>query len=250
LRLFVPHPSRLAGLFVSGLTVVLTACGMPPRSTPPTTPPGAGGRIASSNPQIAAPLRSSYAALGASETYGIGAAPVTRGYAYQVARALGARHFRDTGIPGATLSQAYDTELTSALAGRPELCTLFFGVNDLRAQVKRAAFLQDLHDLAATLRRAHASVLIIGLPDLSYLPAARSIFADLHEITVSWNRGMAQVAKQTGSAFLDLSTYSHELATHPAYIASDGLHPSNRGHARIAQVVLGAIRAHRLWKSR
>ena len=46
-------------------------------------------------PSLAAPLPGSYAALGASETYGVGAAPHTRGYAYQIAHALRAQQFVD-----------------------------------------------------------------------------------------------------------------------------------------------------------
>jgi lysophospholipase L1-like esterase len=30
-------------------------------------------------------------------------------------------------------------------------------------------------------------------------------------------------------------------------IASDGLHPSNSGHARLAQIVLNAVRSWHMW---
>jgi lysophospholipase L1-like esterase len=186
-------------------------------------------------------------ALGASETYGVGATPFSRGYAHLVAHALHARHFQDLGIPGATLSSAYDVELGAALSSRPELSTLFFGVNDLNAHIPRDSFLADLHDLALTLRRAGSRVLIIGLPDLTLIPAVRAAFPRLAGTTESWNKGMASVARQTGSRFLNLSRFSAELASHPDYIAPDGLHPSNAGHRRLAQVVLAAIHSDRLW---
>jgi lysophospholipase L1-like esterase len=201
-------------------------------------------------PSLAAPLPGSYAALGASETYGVGAAPHTRGYAYQIAYALGAKQFVDEGIPGTTLDAAYQTELTNALAIRPILCTVFFGYNDLAARVSRSAFLNDLHDLAFTLRQAHARVLIIGLPDLSLLPAVRRQFLAgfIHARIASWNRGMLQVARQTGVHFLDLGSYSALLAAHPEYISQDGLHPSNAGHTALARLVLATIRKDHLWK--
>jgi lysophospholipase L1-like esterase len=180
----------------------------------------------------------------------VGAAPHTRGYAYLVARALHAKPFVDAGIPGTTLDNAYETELSAALAIRPRLCTVFFGFNDLAAQVPRQSFLQDLHDFLATLRRARAQVLIIGLPDLAQLPATAHRFPELHQITSEWNRGMRNVARQTGARFLDLSEYAAELRAHPEYISSDGLHPSNAGHRRLAQVVLSAIRADHLWGRR
>jgi lysophospholipase L1-like esterase len=61
-------------------------------------------------------------------------------------------------------------------------------------------------------------------------------------MVMSWNAGMRQVAARNGARFLDLGGYSAELATHPEYVSEDGLHPSNKGHARLAQVVLEAMR--------
>lgn len=222
---------------------MLTACASQRSAVPaPTKTPSV------SAPRVAAALPRSYAALGASETYGVGATTPSKGYAHLVARALGARRFRDTGIPGATLNQAYDPELTSALVIRPSLCTVFFGFNDLRSGVTLKAFVRDLYDLAVTLHRAGAQVLIIGLPDLSLLPAVHRVFPDLHSVIAEWNAGMARVARQTGAHFLDLTRYSAELAGHPQYVSADGLHPSDAGHARLAQVVTAAIRQDRLWK--
>lgn len=228
------------------LAILFTGCAGSQASGAPVAP--------TPQPTAPAPARpqpGSYAALGASETYGIGATPTTRGYAYIVSRRLHTRHFVDLGIPGTTLDGGYDTELTGALAARPALCTVFFGVNDLRAGVRRGAFLRDLHDLSVTLRRSGARVLIIGMPDLTLLPAvARLHLHGLNAIVASWNAGMARVARRTGARFLDLRQFDHELATHPQYIAPDGLHPSTSGHARLAAVVLAAIRKDHLWKKR
>jgi acyl-CoA thioesterase-1 len=199
---------------------------------------------------LAPPLAGSYVALGASETYGVGAIPHTSGYAYLVAHALHARSFIDTGIPGTTLNSGYQSELTTALNARPQLCTVFFGVNDFRGGVSRSSFLSDLHDLVVTLRQAHAEVIIIGIPDVSLLPAVRrQHISGLHEIVTSWNAGMRRVARQTGSRYLNLDAFAGVLASHPGYIAQDGLHPSTAGHARLAGIVLGAIRTWHLWKA-
>lgn len=187
-------------------------------------------------------------ALGASETYGVGATPHTQGYAYRLAQALHATHFLDVGIPGTTLDAGYETELTKALAARPSLCTVFFGVNDLRDGVKREPFLQNLYDLVSTLRQARARVLIVGVPDLSLVPAASGL-PHLHATTVAWNSGMRRVARQTGAQFFDLSRFGAEMAKHPGYVAADGLHPSNAGHAKLAQVLLAAIRDGQMWRA-
>ena len=185
-----------------------------------------------------------YAALGASETYGVGAEPVTRGYAYQVRDAIGATAgFADLGIPAATLGDAYQTEIAGALALRPTICTVLFGVNDIRAGVSRDAFMANLRDLLTTLHRAKCRTFVIGLPDLAQLPAVvRGHLSGLAATTASWNASMATVAAQTGAAFLSLASFSAEIAAHPEYISADGLHPSTIGHTRLAAVIVDAMR--------
>lgn len=197
---------------------------------------------------LASPARSSYAALGDSVTYGIGAAPHTLGYAYRVARQLRAKRFVNEGVPGSTIDQGYTSELTGALSIRPQLCTVFFGFNDLRAGVPLSSFLRDLRDLIETLRRAQARVLVVGLPDLALLPAVRAVhLAGVGAIVRSWDSGERRVAKQAGASFVGLASFDKELSQHPNYISGDGLHPSNRGHLRLAEVVLADIAKERLW---
>jgi lysophospholipase L1-like esterase len=226
-------------LAVFGL--VISACGGAPASAPaapaptatlaPTATPGRTSGIA-------------YAALGASETFGVGANPVTNGYAYLVRDSLrlDAAHFADTGIPGTRLGDAYQTELTSALSIEPTVCTVFFGANDIRAGVTLAQFSRDLDDLVATLRRAGAHVLIIGLPRLEDLPAVRALhISGIDALVTQWNASMQAIADKQGAAFLNLDAFTSEIVAHPEDIAQDGLHPSNLGHARLAQIVYAAL---------
>jgi acyl-CoA thioesterase I len=205
-------------------------------------------RALSPSPQIAAKA-GGFAALGASETYGEGATPRTLGFAYLISSSLHAKRFVDAGIDGAPLGSAYSAELKQALSIHPWMCSVFFGFNDLRTGVSRTTFLNQLKRLVKALRKTHAHVLIIGLPDLSLLPAVSSLgIPGVSLIVQSWNAGMKSVARQTGSDFIGLQQYSRELATHPEYVANDGLHPSNAGHARLAQVITAKILADHLWK--
>lgn len=232
------------------LTLVLTACSTATGSTAATQPAVTPTATASSG-RLLPPVPGAYAALGASETYGVGAQPHTKGYAYMVARSLHAHPFVDMGIPGTTLDAGYQSEVTGALAIRPQLCTVFFGFNDARAGVTRAAFLADLNDLVVTLRRARCHVLVVGLPDVSILPAVRQQhIPGVHRLVVSWNKGMKSIARKDGATFLDLAPYSKELAQHPSYVSSDGLHPSNAGHRRLAAVVVSEVRRLKLISTR
>ncbi|MDQ2744648.1 MAG: SGNH/GDSL hydrolase family protein [Chloroflexota bacterium] len=241
----MPFPLRLLSPLV--LSLILAACSSSSGASP--SPTHAISRRAP--PSLAAPLPHSYAALGASETFGVGAVPYHRGYAYLLAHDLHARHFVDVGIPGTTLPAGYDTELTRVLTNRPALCTVFFGFNDLRAGVTRGTFLADLRDLMATLRRAGAQIIIVSLPTPSLVPAVTHLnIGNLDAIVHRWNAGMQRVARQTGAHFFDLTRFDREIAHHPGYISPDGLHPSNAGHARLAQLLYRYILLNRLWPSR
>jgi lysophospholipase L1-like esterase len=188
--------------------------------------------------------------MGASETYGVGVTPRTDAYPYLVKRALRAVQFVDVGIPGATLDAGYQTELTRALDIRPSFVTVLFGTNDILAGYSRAQFLRELNDLVATLRLARAQVLVVGLPDLSYFPRVRkSGIGGIHALVTSWNAGMQAVARRNGAHFLNLATYSKILARHPDYITADGLHPGNKAHARLAQLIEQQVRAQHLWNA-
>jgi lysophospholipase L1-like esterase len=243
-----PARTRVTRLIAAlGAAALFAGCGTSGAPPAPTAAPQPTPTIRA---YVARPIPGTYVALGASETFGIGAQPITDGYAYLLSRRLHARHFIDAGIPGATLSQGYNAELAQALNARAALCTLFFGTNDLRAGIPRNDFLSDLRDFIVTLRRSGARVLVIGLPDIAELPAVKKLhMPDVVGIVRSWNQGMASVSRETGATFLDLGPFGHELAKHPEYIASDGLHPSNAGHRRIAQLVLQTIRARHLWNT-
>jgi acyl-CoA thioesterase-1 len=235
-----------AVLLVFVALLLLAACG--PSHASSTKP--ANITPLPTEPTLAPPLPGSYAALGASETYGIGVVPRTDSYPYLVQRALKARHFVDVGIPGATLSSGYDGELSRALTIRPSFVTVLFGTNDILAGYSRGTFLRDLRDLVLTLREAHVQVLVVGLPDLSYFPRVqRAHIPGVHALITSWNSGMRTVARQTGSHFLDLAVYSKILAGHPDYITADGLHPGNKAHAYLAQLILSQIRHDHLWRA-
>ncbi|TMD90953.1 MAG: hypothetical protein E6I76_19240 [Chloroflexi bacterium] len=236
------RPTAALGAAVACLAA-LTSCGTAPAAGVATPVPSDG---APSPATVAGTPHLAYAALGASETYGAGAASITDGYAYRLRDDLhlASADFADVAIPGVTLGDAYQTELTNALAVRPTLCTVFFGVNDIRARVPLAQFTSDLTDLVGTLTRARAHVLVIGVPDLNDLPLVRSSgLTALAEVTLQWNAAMRGVATAAGAGFLDLGPLSAELAAHPEEISPDGLHPSTVGHARLAALILAELQS-------
>jgi lysophospholipase L1-like esterase len=116
-----------------------------------------------------------YAAIGASETYGIGATDRDRQAWPQV-------FYNDVlsppavlhnfGIPGATTAQALRDEVPAAVAVRPTLVTVWLNANDLIQGISPQVYGAQLQQLVHALRRnGQARVLVANTPDLGQLPA-------------------------------------------------------------------------------
>ena len=116
-----------------------------------------------------------YAAIGASETFGIGADDRYRQAWPQI-------FFNDAlppsstlynfGIPAATTAEALQEELPAALAIHPSVATVWLNVNDLIDGVPVAGYAAQLRQLVHALRQGGKTrVLVANMPDLRLLPA-------------------------------------------------------------------------------
>src|SRR4030081_1002212 len=159
------HAARVA-VRLATAALTLSAC---------MTAPATGARPATSA-SAAAPVV--YAAIGASETYGIGASDRYRQAWPQV-------FFNDVlpksavlynfGIPGATAAQALHDEVPAAAAVHPTVVTVWLNVNDLIGGVAAPAYEAQLRQVLRELRHGgQARVLVANTPDLAQLPAYRA----------------------------------------------------------------------------
>src|SRR6266699_6950308 len=123
----------IAGLMLAGLT--LSAC----------------GAIANTGtqPSPSAPTRLVYAAIGASETYGIGAGNPRLAwpqvFSDNVLPQSAVLH--NFGIPGATTAQALRDEVPAALALHPTVVTVWLNVNDIISGVTAQDYESQLRQL-------------------------------------------------------------------------------------------------------
>src|SRR3989442_12703938 len=151
----------IAGLMLAGLT--LSAC----------------GAIANTGtqPSLSAPTRVVYAAIGASETYGIGAGDPRQAWPQVFSDDVLPRSavLHNFGIPGATTAQALHDEVPAALAVHPTVVTVWLNVNDLINGVAAQDYEAQLRQrLRAPRRGGQARVLAANTPDLAPLPAYRA----------------------------------------------------------------------------
>ncbi len=197
--------------------------------------------------RLSTPIR--YAALGASDTVGVGShAPARENWTARIHAALPKgtvyERFARSGI---TLGQAVNTELPRAIAFRPTLVTMWLSVNDALGRVPLPTYQKSLQaTLERLTRETDAQVVLLNLPDLSALApshASPQVRVQLRETVSAWNAAIAAAARPYGPRVLvvDLLPASKELARHAEWISSDGFHPSPAGYQKLAEVTLEAM---------
>jgi acyl-CoA thioesterase I len=233
------------------LAVLVTGCTAPTAAAPTAAP---------------VPREVVYAAIGASETYGIGANDRYREAWPQV-------FYNDVlppsavlynyGIPGATTAQALRDEVPSAVAARPTVATVWLNVNDLIQGVSPQAYGVQLRQLVHALRRGgQTRVLVANTPDLRQLPAYQACLPNppaagppcvipsglvptpdrVAAAVDGYNAVIAQVVKDEGATLVDLHSHDALMAQHPEWLSSDGFHPNGLGYIAVARVFEDAYR--------
>jgi lysophospholipase L1-like esterase len=211
--------------------VLLSACGS---SSGEESPPPVTGTL-------------TYLALGASDAFGIGALPLENGYVYRIDKALDNERtepvdLRNLGVPGALANDILDAlEIALAIGIRPHLVTLWTGANDLTRGRSPAEFEADLKTILARLsQEADALIFIADLPDLTALP--RFVMEPDPDVTAerltAFNGIIEAQAALHGVTVVRLSA----LPVEADLTSQDGFHPSDAGHARIAEAFLQIIR--------
>jgi lysophospholipase L1-like esterase len=206
---------------------------------------GAGGCTAETPTGRSDDLTPLYVAIGASESVGSGARdPASEGWVPQLhAKMPRGTRLANLGIAGLKAHQAIEQTLPVAVDLRPTTVTIWLAVNDLAGGVPLESYRADLDLLLGTLRReTRARIYVANIPDLTLLPAfSRQPPAELHAEVERWNAAIAESAAANGATLVDLFTGWQELRQQRDYISRDGLHPSTRGHRRVAEIFWSAM---------
>lgn len=219
-----------------------------------------GGPAAVATPRPTPPTV--YAAIGASETIGIGTDDPTRqSFPQRLFQRLGpGTVFYDFGLPSETTAAALKDELPQALIVHPTLATVWLNVDDLIGGVPVTDYEPELDQLVGALRRAGARVAVANTPHLDHLPAYAACRPDppagskcpLGTITLpppdqvealvqGYNAAIARVANREGATLVDLYAAGEVPDLHPEYVGRDGFHPSGAGAAAIADTFATAL---------
>ena len=218
-------PATVLCLFL----LFLVSCGSP------------GGQLAARSlvVQRTPKARLTYVAIGASDTFGLGADdPLTENWPSDLAAMLGPSvHLVNLGIPGVVLHQALEAEVPVAIDAHPDLITVWLAVNDIGNDVPLDSYSRDLDLLLSRLQAGvpGARILIANVPDLRLLPYFNYIDPqELYTRVQDYNAVIAAAVKRHHVILVDLFSRWQELRDHPEYISGDGFHPSTLGYARLA----------------
>lgn len=188
-----------------------------------------------------------YVAVGASDAAGFGATPLTNGYVFRIQDALKADGYdvglTNLGVPGGEIDEIKQVAEGLSDGINPELVTVFVGANDVAAGITPESFQNDLESLLAHLQNETEAVIVIAnLPDFTTLP--RFVEEPDPDVTIeriaAFNAIIADRAAAHGAHLVDL--FSEPIQSFD--VSSDGFHPSDQGHERLAQFFLDVIRPH------
>lgn len=245
-----PSLSSLAGVFLA-TGIALSSC----------TAPTSGSARPSTSAAGAITGAVTYAAIGASETVGIGTRDHLRQAWPQIffnSALPESAVFYNFGLPGATTAEALDQELPAALHIHPTLVTIWLNVNDLFAGVPPSTYEAQLQLMVTQLRAAGTrEILIANTPELDRLPAYLACTADngfhcpfpgavpsaaeLNAMVDAYNAAISRVATQASAVVVDLHAQGEVPDLHPEYVSADGLHPNAEGYGAIAAAFKAAL---------
>jgi lysophospholipase L1-like esterase len=185
--------------------------------------------------------RFTYVAIGASDTFGFGTSdPYTQNWASDLADELGPRfHLINLGIPGIVIHTALGLELPIALDAHPDLVTIWLGVNDIADNVPVASYSHDLNLMLSRLQAGspHVQIAIANIPDIRLLPHFKSFDQQaLYTQILNYNAVIAANVQRHHIIPVNLFQQTYDIASHPEYISSDGLHPNELGYQQLAEI--------------
>jgi lysophospholipase L1-like esterase len=181
-------------------------------------------------------------AMGDSSVFGVGDTINTieekyLGWAGRLAHDLKAEKFLNLGKNGARFRTIVKTQLSAAIAMRPNIAIICIGTNDvLRGDFSPAEIEQCAITIIKGLRELGSTVVFVGIPDpVKTAPGPQSLKRILQKRVRLVNWITDEIVTSNGGIFI--STWNHEMAYDKSMWHIDHMHPSAKGHQAIADLV-------------
>ncbi len=186
------------------------------------------------------------AVLGDSSGAGVGAEDTEATLAGRLAGALADRGRRVRVVMAArTGARTRDLpgQVAAVLAEGPQLAVISIGANDVRARASPRRCGRELAAVVTTLRAAGAVVVVATSPDLGTVAAIdQPLRACAGLLSRALERAQVRAAVRAGAAAVPIgSRLGPAFRAHAELFSADGFHPSGRGYAAVAELLLPAI---------
>ena len=172
----------------------------------------------------------------------------------------------NAGVPGNTTAMAQKRLETDVLAVRPKLVIIQFGINDSAFDVWKSPpataprvsiedYRKNLRHFVEASRNAGAAVILMTPNPLRWTPAMKIKYGkppydparpDGFNLTlVAYVDAMRALAQEMNVPLLDVAKVYAALPPESVdALLPDGMHPNQRGHDLVAQLLADVIRAH------
>lgn len=187
--------------------------------------------------------------LGDSTAAGVGASSTDATVGGRLAAGLAADRgirvtLRSVAVSGARAADL-DDQVDAALRLAPDVAVLLVGANDATHASRLSAVRSEIQDAVRRLRAGGAEVVVGTSPDLG---AARALPQPLRLVAAWQGRRVAaaeaQATRAAGGTPVDLGRLTGpQFRADPETLSSDRYHPSDRGYALWADVLLPAVLA-------
>ncbi len=187
-----------------------------------------------------------YVALGASDAFGIGAKPITRGYVYRIKDGFEDRGRRvsllNLGIPTADIPAIKKSAKTALNRDKEiDLITIWTGANDLIGGNDVNEFEEDLESMFRRIRnKSKAFIVIMNLPELTQIKRFRED-PDKHVTVERVAAFNAAIIRQANAYKVPVVDFYKAAPGDMLVSKKDGFHPNNDGHQKIADLYLQII---------
>ena len=184
-----------------------------------------------------------YVALGDSLTAGTGIDDYHQSYPYLIAEKLSDKNnitFVNRSVPGFMTCDIKDNLLPLVLSDKPDIITLFVGINDIRDSISKKDFKKNYEYILKTLtQKTFAKIYVINIPFIGsnklILPPYNYYF---DYKTSEFNEIIKNLAIENNVQYIDLySPTKEEFKKSDSYYSVDLFHPSAKGYAFWANVI-------------
>jgi acyl-CoA thioesterase-1 len=184
-----------------------------------------------------------YVSLGDSLTAGIGVDNYEQSYPYLIAEKLSAKDniiLKDISAPGFKISDLEKTLLPMAILDKPDIITLFVGINDVRSNVSKADFEKNYEQTLKILtRETKAKIYVVNIP---YVGSSSLILPPYNYYfnfkTNEFNEIIKNLSQKNNVTYVDLySPTIKEFKKSDSYYSADLFHPSAKGYAFWANII-------------